>query len=436
MAEKKLKYKRNYRRIIALGIIFFTIAVAAFAYNFIKHDNDNITNKNMKQATNKVTIMIMGVDSRKDDVGRSDTLMLLVIDKKTDEVSLLSIPRDTRVKIKGHEYNKINHAYAYGGHELTKNTVENLLDIPINYYVLINMESFKKIVNDLGGIDLKVEKRMYYNDPWDDNGGLHIDLYPGMQHLDGEKAVEYVRFRDSEGDIGRIARQQHFIKAVLEKVLTPAVLPKIPSLIKELSSTIKTDMPVTEMMSYAKLLPGLKNKKIAATMLPGSPLYINDISYWIPDIKLLRHNIAKLLGQTITQAMADNTEETIRQYAQSLPVQIKMSEQDKQIIADKEQKNKDDVQLKDTTKPNDITVMVINSSGIDGAGAAAADVLKHKGFNISSVETGHTSANQQTKIIASKNAVNLFYGMPFPCVIMAGNTSGHAVLDIGRDYKK
>ena len=159
-------------------------------------------------------IMLMGVDRRADDVGRSDTLMVVAIDEDDNRAALLSVPRDTRVAITGHGYDKINHAYAFGGRELTQKIIEQFLGVPIHHYVLIDTRAFERIIDAVGGVDINVEKRMFYEDPWDDNGGLVIDLYPGEQHLDGYGAEQYVRYRDGEGDLGRIRRQQKFMGAL------------------------------------------------------------------------------------------------------------------------------------------------------------------------------------------------------------------------------
>ena len=128
---------------------------------------------------------------------------------------MLSIPRDSRVKIDGHGWDKINHAYAYGGSKLSKSVVEKLLGIPIEYTVVMNFQGFVRMIDALGGVTIDVEKRMYYSDPYDDDRGLYIDLHPGVQKLNGKAAIEYVRYRDEEGDIGRVARQQKFLTALL-----------------------------------------------------------------------------------------------------------------------------------------------------------------------------------------------------------------------------
>ena len=187
----------------------FLIAAAAGAYFAQSSLLDRMPKEHKEDllvAKDKATIMIMGVDERSDDVGRSDTLMVATIDPVRKETSLLSIPRDTRVAIPKNGYDKINAAYAYGGERLTQATVEDFLGVRIDHYVIINTHAFQKIVDAIGGIDIDVEKRMYYEDPWDDDGGLIIDLRPGMQHMDGKTAVTYVRYRDEEGDIGRVRR--------------------------------------------------------------------------------------------------------------------------------------------------------------------------------------------------------------------------------------
>jgi len=273
----------------------------------------------MLSAKDKANIMIMGVDSREDDVGRSDTLMVATIDPKKDQASLLSIPRDTRVKIKNHGFDKINHAYAFGGHELTKDTVENFLGVTLDHYIIIDTHAFQRIIDTIGGIDIDVEKRMYYEDPWDDDGGLVINLQPGMQHMDGKTAITYVRYRDEEGDLGRIQRQQKFMKAIFDKIASPAIIMKIPSIIKEVSNSIKTDMSIRQMIEFAGTIKESQKNGLKTDMVPGRPLYIDEISYWIPNIKELRQTLANSLGLTMNTSMTTAMERQILEYENSIP---------------------------------------------------------------------------------------------------------------------
>ena len=238
-----------------LGVlVVFVLAAVAGAFFAQSSLLDKRTKEDPKEelltATDKATIMIMGVDERSDDIGRSDTLMVATIDPVKNETSLLSIPRDTRVAIPRNGYDKINAAYAYGGEKLTQRTVEDFLGIRIDHYVIINIHAFQKIVDAIGGIDINVEKRMYYEDPWDDDGGLIIDLRPGMQHMDGKTAVTYVRYRDEDGDIGRVKRQQKFMRACVDAVTTPAILPRLPGIISSVIDSVKTDLSVRQMLEF------------------------------------------------------------------------------------------------------------------------------------------------------------------------------------------
>ena len=270
-------------------------------------------------AHDKATIMIMGVDERVDDVGRSDTLMLATIDPDRNKAALLSIPRDTRVRISGYGYDKINAAFAYGGERLTQSTVENFLGVDIDHYVIINTRAFVKIIDAIGGIDINVEKRMYYEDPWDDDGGLVIDLYPGLQHMDGKTAVTYVRYRDEEGDIGRIKRQQKFMQACMDKITSPAILISLPSVIKEVIGSVRTDLSIRQLLEFAGTLKEAQANGLQTEMVPGRPLYIDEVSYWIPDVGEIRSSLARMLGITVNNTMRSDFERAAREYEDSIP---------------------------------------------------------------------------------------------------------------------
>ena len=323
------KPKRNYLPLILLILCFIGAALAGALFassSFFEDENPvkRIINNSDKEeelikAKDKVTVMIMGVDIRKDDVGRSDTLMIAAVDPRIDQATLLSIPRDTRVKIRGHGYDKINAAFAYGGSELTRSTVENFLGINIDHYVMIDTSSFVKIIDAIGGVDINVEKRMFYEDPWDDNGGLVIDLYPGKQHMDGKTAVTYVRYRDSEGDIGRVKRQQEFMSACLDKVTSPEIVPRIPKIVREIIDAVNTDMSLRQLLEVAGALKAAAQNGLETEMVPGYPLYIDDVSYWIPDVELLRISVADALGIRVDPRLRERFEREAREYKESIP---------------------------------------------------------------------------------------------------------------------
>ena len=320
--RRSTKKKRVWPYVL-LGVIFiFVLAAAAgafFAQSSLLSRPDRGHKEELLTATDKATIMIMGVDEREGDVGRSDTLMVATIDPIKNEASLLSIPRDTRVAIPRNGYDKINAAYAYGGEKLTQRTVEDFLGVRIDHYVIINTHAFQKIVDAIGGIDINVEKRMYYEDPWDDDGGLIIDLRPGMQHMDGKTAVTYVRYRDEEGDIGRVKRQQKFMRACVDAVTTPAILPRLPGIISSVIDSVKTDLSVRQMLEFIGTLKESQTKGLRTEMVPGRPLYIDEVSYWIPDMAQLRRGMANALGITLSNTERNRMERDIRAYEDSIP---------------------------------------------------------------------------------------------------------------------
>ena len=263
----------------------------------------------------KKNIVVMGCDIRKDDVGRSDTLFVVMLDKSKKNAALLSVPRDTRVKIKGHGWDKINAAFAYGGQKLTRETVQDFLGIKLDNYVLVDFRGFKGLVDAVGGVDINVEKRMYYYDPYD---GFEIDLRPGMQHMDGKTAMQYVRYRDEEGDIGRIRRQQKFLMALYRHIASKNIIAKIPGISKQIMSMVKTDLSLKEMVELGNVMRDMVEKDgLKMSMVPGEPEYIDGISYWIPDIPKMRQKMADMQGVKISEKFNENTKKLEQEYKNS-----------------------------------------------------------------------------------------------------------------------
>lgn len=441
--------RRNLTRVYILAVILVVIVTGVVAANWFGSQEvaENIeVQSGIQKSDNYLHIMVMGVDRRNDDAGRSDTLMAVTVNKDAGTAQILSLPRDTRVQIEGNGYDKVNHAYAYGGHKLTGQTVEKLLGVPMDYYVLVDIQAFERIIDALDGVDINVEKRMYYEDPWDDDGGLVIDLYPGMQHMDGKKAIQYVRFRDGEGDIGRIARQQHFMQAVMEKMLSPSVVPKLPKLMEEIQSAVETDMPLTEMVSLAQLLPSIREHGMISEMVPGSPAYLEDISYWLPDIMKLRQLVASQMNTELADSALESAQVLVNEYQASLPKGITVmaeksdtaqpkSSKSASEEGDKESKAETKAKVAKASGPEGISVFIINDSGINGAAARMADKLRAKGFNVTGVDTGRKSDRAHTIIVTDSSNTDWFYGMPFACTIMDGGEPNEAVIYIGQDYE-
>lgn len=229
----------------------------------------------------RFTVAVLGVDSGKEQVRRSDTLMIAFVDIPQKKVALMSIPRDSRVRIPGHGLDKINHAYAFGGYPLTKATVESWMGIPLDYHIEVDFKGFVEIVDLLGGVEVDVEKRMKYKDR---SQNLYIDLRPGLQKLDGYQAMGYVRFRhDRMGDLGRIERQQKFLRLLARQALSPAQVHKLPAVAREVAEHVTTDLPLPGILRLAKLARDFDQKNLTTFSVPGEPTMIGGISYVIPD---------------------------------------------------------------------------------------------------------------------------------------------------------
>lgn len=296
--QEPLSTRRRVRRVrwgrvfILLFVLFglVTGAVGAGAYFFLNsmHRPALVQQEQEPVAeSGHINILILGVDDGEYGnaavtATRSDTIMVASIDPAAMTVNLLSIPRDTRVQIPGQKgLDKITNAHGYGGVDLSKRTVESFLGVPIQHYVEINWQAFIKVVDILGGVDLYVENNMNYDDPYAD---LHIHLAKGYQHLDGEKAGEYVRFRHDElGDIGRVQRQQRLIRALTDQMMQVGTILKLPSLASTLSTYVKTDMSTLDMLKVANVLRDLKKNSLYADMVPGDFRTIGGLSYWIVD---------------------------------------------------------------------------------------------------------------------------------------------------------
>ncbi len=239
------------------------------------------------EAGNRINILLVGIDdgdvsNPKTSPHRSDSMLLMGVHKSTGGVSLLSIPRDTRVAIPGHSSaDKFGHSFAYGGVELTIATIQDFLKIPVHYYVVADWQGFIRIVDALGGVDLHVEADMRYEDPY---ANLKIDLKKGFQHLNGHQAGQYVRFRHDEmGDIGRVARQQKFLKALATQAIRPGNLIRIPQILAIVRESVQTNMTPWTFQQVFVAIPSLKGNQIQSDMIPGNFANIGGVSYWAPD---------------------------------------------------------------------------------------------------------------------------------------------------------
>lgn len=280
------------------AILFFvfllSMAIGIFLQGFfsVKKTDDTAKMPEAEAAEDRViNFLLVGVDDREDEIGRSDTMLILSFNPAGKRAELISVPRDSRVSIPLHGETKLNHSYAYGGIQLTKQMVEKAVGLHIDNYFVFNFKGFKNAMEAIGGVDLDVDKDMHYRDDWDDDGGLVIDLKKGYQHLDAEKSIEYVRYRDGDGDIGRVARQQKFLKATSEKLFSAESMPKLPSIIRGVYQNIDTDMSFADCLKLTSMLKDGSDFEIHSMTVPGKPEMIDDLSYWIIDSKKLKEEL-------------------------------------------------------------------------------------------------------------------------------------------------
>lgn len=275
-------------------------------YSPKNHGKEEKEEKGKKPKVTDKTIMIFGVDKGE---GRTDTILIAHLDSQKEKVDVISIPRDTRVFWteeqcekaeelgKLYEYeSKITEMSSLGGIEnlryFTIRTVEEMLDVKVDSYVVVNTEVIRQLVDALGGIEVDVPRRMEYDDNYQD---LHIDLQPGLQVLNGEQAEGLLRWRHNKdfseqyamGDLGRIKTQQLFIEAFADKVINDLSVSKLIEVATAVYSNVQTDIKFQQILDYVKYLPYLKVDNIEFATLPGSSADIGGISYYIADETLL-----------------------------------------------------------------------------------------------------------------------------------------------------
>ena len=242
--------------------------------------------------TRPVNILIMGIDrvpgaavnSKESFAGRSDTLLVLRLDPTADVVSLVSIPRDTRVLVTGSGWKKINYVNPVGGAQLTSQVVSSTLnDLPIDRYLRISSGALQELVDLLGGVEVFVPYPMSYTDYTQD---LKIELVQGWQWLNGEQADHFAKFRSNQlGDIGRVQRQQVLIKAIKQRLTSPLMLPRLPQALRVMEKYVDTDISSEEMLALVTFGLQVEPEAFKLVMLPGRYSYPREYatSYWVID---------------------------------------------------------------------------------------------------------------------------------------------------------
>lgn len=315
---QKRRVKKKRRRRLFIYLIFMSLIGSVGLYMFNSYsslmemysgftrDKSKLRAVDVEITKEPFSVLIMGIEDYATDGqnGRTDSLMFATINPKTKNVSLMSIPRDSRVTIAGkNKKDKINAAHAYGGEKMALDTVENFLRVPVDHYVKIDFKGFKGIVDAVGGITVDV--------PFNFEERSDIDYYKliqfkqGQQELNGEEALAYVRMRkqDPNGDYGRAARQRQVLAAVVHKLNSASTVFKIKDLAEVVGKYVKTDIPVSDGLALYNKLSGFDPSNIKTIKLEGEDKKLNDIYYFIPDemsVQNVRNEILKNLGQDKT----------------------------------------------------------------------------------------------------------------------------------------
>jgi LCP family protein required for cell wall assembly len=354
---------RKVLKVISAILLLSLLSAGVGGYIFLKSLNpsDSFLMQRSSENTNsetiqKINILVLGVDETSPtDPKRSDTMILLSYNPKTNKAYILSIPRDTMIKLDKYGTQKINAAYPIGGPQLAMDTLSQLIGEPVDYYVKIGYEGFKQLVDDLGGVEMNVPVDMNYDDY---AGNLHIHLKKGVQLLDGEKALQLVRFRHgyAEQDLERVKVQREFLLAMFEKAKNPSTSLKIHRILKTINQYVETNIPPVTMLKYADYILKLDKENIKTATLPGTPQYVNGIAYYITDPQEIQEFIANL------------------------------------------DRNVDD-KTNEVAVNKNIKIEVLNGGGIPGAAAKTADLLKQQGYDVVKIGNVIGTTYNTTQII-------------------------------------
>lgn len=359
--EEMRQLKRAYRRkqrwiytlIVVVGLILMFITAR---YTYLRGIEDKAL---AELHGDRLLILFLGTDELIEENVRADSIMLFSLDPKTGKAGILSVPRDTRVWVSSRQkWERINAAYAYGGAKMAMESVSELLGVPITYYVQTDFQGFKQMIDLLGGVEIDVKREMRYVDQSQD---LVINISPGRQVLNGEKALQYVRYRDMLGDValvdpfadeydGRVERQREFFEALVSKVLNSSSIPKLPRLAIQTLRIVDTNLPFEKVIDLALSASKFSVDQIETAVLPGNSSVIEGASYW-------------LVNEKKTQAMID-------------------------IVV--------------WGKPEPLKFIVLNGNGRSGESQRVSEHLGSFGFNVVSYGNAENFSYTQTQIVVAK----------------------------------
>jgi LCP family protein required for cell wall assembly len=243
--------------------------------------------KNMK----RFNVLVVGLENK-----RTDTIMVVSYDMENKKADLISIPRDTynpRNEDDGPDLKKINAVYSQEGIDELVRTVQEILGIPLEKYVVADYDAVVDCVDILGGVEVTVPFHMVYSDPYDDPP-LTIDIPEGKQVLDGEQSLKFLRYRKGydNQDLGRIDAQQQFIKSALKKTMGL----KLPALVKEVYTHVKTNVRITDILNLADDISGFTVENMSLCTMPGTETPLEGLSFYIPDEEGIKGVVNNMYG--------------------------------------------------------------------------------------------------------------------------------------------
>lgn len=266
------------------GTYIFIQSTETWEATFSETDNQHAIPE--KTGADFVSVLFLGLDENDLREGRSDFIMFTLLNLETGKITAISIPRDSRIEITPDKPEKLNHAYTYSP-ETAMNTVEQILNFPIDYYMALNLNAFKDFIDIIGGIEIDAEKRIEFNDD--------IVIDKGKQQMDGKTALSYVRFRqDNEGDFGRMRRQQQVLDAIMDQVINIKTVSNINDFFELAEQNIRHNIPLDSLLSNAPGLTNISVDKFKRERLTGDNTQIDSLWYVELDstkLEQVRHDI-------------------------------------------------------------------------------------------------------------------------------------------------
>jgi polyisoprenyl-teichoic acid--peptidoglycan teichoic acid transferase len=275
--------------IVLIVVLFFALPDISTFFS-PSGDDAEVADKNPVAGTKDY--LFLGVDEREDlkeFKGRTDTIMIYHVSGWGKKDVLISIPRDTRVNLEGHGWNKINAAYVYGGEEMLKKEIHDVTGISIRRTMMLNFEGFKRVIDALGGVEITVDEPMH-----DPLSGANFD--PGTYLMNGEQALAFARCRKtSGGDFDRVDRQKYLISQLISQKVNFSIIGKAPQLITILNEETRSDFTVTDLINFGAILV-FSDKDIERITIPGETATIDGISYVVIDVDQVREFLKPYLN--------------------------------------------------------------------------------------------------------------------------------------------